>query len=182
MRKIVAGLFISLDGVVEAPERWHFPYADDEMNAIVGEQMASSDTMLFGRRTFEAFASYWPHQGDDNPMAAALNNAPKLVASNTLDSADAWANSTVVAGDVAAELARLKAGEGGDISITGSATLVQSLLAAGVLDELRLLVHPIVLGTGARLFDDANASVPLTLLDSRPLATGVMYLTYGRAA
>jgi dihydrofolate reductase len=138
--------------------------------------------MLFGRRTFEAFAAYWPQLGDANPMAAALNSVPKLVASNTLASADAWANSSVVSGDVAAELARLKEGEGGDISITGSATLVRSLLAAGVLDELRLLVHPIVLGTGARLFDDGNASVPLTLLDSRPLATGVMYLTYGRAA
>lgn len=182
MRKIVAGLFISLDGVVEAPEQWHFAYADEEMNAIVAAQMAGSDTMLYGRRTWEAFASYWPQQGAGSPIAAALNGIPKLVASNTLESADAWANSDLVSGDVARELARLKETEGGEISITGSGTLVRSLLEAGVLDELRLLVHPIVLGAGARLFDDQTARVPLTLLDSRTLSTGVLYLTYGRAA
>lgn len=181
MRKIVAGLFISLDGVTEAPEQWHFPYANDEMDEIVGSQAAKSGAMLLGRRTFEQFAAYWPQQGSDNPMAAALNSIPKLVASNSLESADAWGNSTLVSGDVVAELTRLKQGDGNDISITGSATLVRSLLAAGVLDELRLLVHPIVLGRGARLFADGASRVPLTLLESRPLATGVMYLTYGRA-
>src|SRR5687768_10530229 len=143
MRKIVAGLFITLDGVVESPEQWHFPYADAEMNAIIGSQAAASDTMVFGRRTWEAFAEYWPHQGDENPMAAVLNAVPKLVASTTLGSADAWANSSIISGDVAAVLARLKETDGKDISITGSGSLVRALLEAGVLDELRLLVHPI---------------------------------------
>jgi dihydrofolate reductase len=182
MRKIVAGLFMSLDGVVESPEQWHFPYADDELNGIVAAQMAESDTMLFGRRTWEAFAAYWPQQRTESPIAAALNAAPKLVASNTLSAADAWANTELVTGDVAGELARLKQTDGGDISITGSATLVRSLLEAGILDELRLLVHPILVGAGSRLFDASGARVPLTLLGSRTLPTGVVYLTYGRAA
>lgn len=182
MRKIVAGLFMSLDGVVEAPERWHFPYADDEMNAIVGAQAAEADLILLGRRTWEEFAAFWPHQGTDNPMAASLNAAPKLVASNSIDSPDAWANSSVVSGDVPARLSALKATEGRTISIIGSGTLVRSLLAAGVLDELRLLVHPIVLGAGARLFEHDGATSPLTLLDSQALDSGVVYLRYGRAA
>lgn len=181
MRKIVAGLFVSLDGVVESPEQWHFPYADDEMDAIVGAQAAEADTMLLGRRTWETFAAYWPHQPAGNPIADALNSVPKLVASNTLPNADAWANSTVISGDVPAQLSRLKASEGGTISITGSATLVRSLLEAGVLDELRLLVHPLVVGSGDRLFDDARGSVPLALCEARRLGTGVMYLTYGPA-
>ena len=183
MRKIVANLFISLDGVVEAPEQWHFPYATDEMNEIIGAQAATAGALLLGRRTFEEFAAFWPHQGADNPMAAVLNSAPKLVASTTLPSAEVWANSTLVSGDVAAKLEqeRRKDPDGGDISIIGSPTLVRSLLAAGSLDELRLLLHPIVVGSGARLFD-VGARVPLALLDSRPIDSGVLYLTYGRAA
>ena len=177
MRKIVAGLFISLDGVVEAPETWHFPYFNDEMGEIVGSQMAAADTMLLGRRTYEEFAAYWADKGDDVDFADQMNNTPKLVASTTLDSLD-WQNSELIRGDVATELRRIKGEPGKDISITGSPTLVRSLLRDGVLDELRLLVHPIVVGGGKRLFENGTERVPLKLVETRTLSTGVLYLTY----
>jgi len=177
MRKIVAGLFISLDGVVEAPETWHFPYFNDEMGAAVAAQMAAADTMLLGRRTYEGFAAFWPNQGSDVPAADQMNATPKLVASTTLTSVD-WQNSTLIKGDVAEELTRLKQGPGKDIAVTGSSTLVRSLLRDGVLDELRLLVHPIVVGQGARLFPDGTSRHPLRLVDATTFTTGVLYLTY----
>ena len=175
MRKIAAGLFISLDGVVEAPEQWHFPYFNDEMGAIVGAQQAESDTMLLGRRTYEEFAAYWPSSDDE--LAAVMNGTPKLVASTTLTE-PTWQNTTVIGGDVSARLAELKRQPGGTISIVGSGTLVRSLLREGLVDELRLLVHPIVVGAGKRLFPDGTDRVPLKLLDSRTLSTGVLSLTY----
>jgi dihydrofolate reductase len=177
VRKIIAGLFISLDGVVESPEKWHFPYFNDEMGQAVGSQMASSDTMLLGRRTYEEFAAYWPNQGSDVELADFMNGTPKLVASTTLSQLD-WQNSTLLEGDVAEALTRLKQGPGKDISITGSPTLVRSLLAAGVLDELRLLLHPIVVGSGKRLFPDGSAQTPLKLVSSETFSTGVLSLTY----
>ena len=176
MRKIAAGLFISLDGVVEAPEQWHFPYFNDEMGAIVGAQQAESDTMLLGRRTYEEFAAYWPNSDDE--LAPLMNETPKLVASTTLTETT-WRNTTVIGGDVAARLAELKRGPGRTISIVGSGTLVRSLLRVGVIDELRLLVHPIVVGAGKRLFPDGSDPVPLRLLDSQALSSGVLSLTYG---
>jgi dihydrofolate reductase len=177
MRKIVAGLFISLDGVIEAPETWHFPYFNDEMGQAVGEQMDAADTMLLGRQTYEEFAAYWSTQGSDVDFAQRMNETPKLVASTTLESVD-WQNSTLIQGDVATELRRIKQEPGKDISITGSATLVRSLLRDGLIDELRLLQHPIVVGHGKRLFDGVDATVPLKLVDSRTFSTGVLYLTY----
>ena len=177
MRKIVAGLFISLDGVVEAPEQWHFPYFNDEMGEAVGSQMAAADTMLLGRNTYEDFAAYWPSQGDDVEFASVMNDTPKLVASTTLTSVE-WQNSTLLGKDVAGELRRIKQQPGKDISITGSPTLVRSLLREGLIDELRLLVHPIVVGSGKRLFADQEERVPLKLADSRTFSTGVLYLTY----
>jgi dihydrofolate reductase len=178
MRKIVAGLFISLDGVVEAPETWHFPYFDDEMGEAVAAQMAESDTMLLGRRTYEDFAAYWPNSTDE--FAAVMNGTPKLVASTTLDEVT-WQNSTLIKGDVAAELRRLKEQPGRNISITGSPTLVESLIRDDVLDELRLLVHPFVVGSGKRLFDGDLDHKALTLIDSKAFATGVLSLTYAPA-
>ena len=178
MRKIVAGLFISLDGVVEAPETWHFPYFNDEMGEAVASQMAEADTLLFGRRTYQEFAAYWPNSTDE--FAQQLNGAPKLVASNTLDEVT-WQNSTLISGDVAAELRRLKEQPGKTISITGSPTLVESLIRDGVLDELRLLVHPFVVGSGKRLFDGDLDRKALKLIDSKVFTTGVLSLTSGPA-
>jgi dihydrofolate reductase len=180
MRKIVAGLFISLDGVVESPEKWHFPYFNDEMGAAVGAGMASSDAMLLGRQTYQEFASYWPHQGNDVPGAEHMNTIPKLVVSNRLDKVE-WQNSTLIKGNVAEELTRLKQQPGKNIQIVGSGTLVRSLLRDGVLDELGLLVHPIVVGRGKRLFDDMAEQVGLQLVDAKTFSTGVLSLTYAPA-
>lgn len=180
MGKITAGLFISLDGVVEAPDQWHFPYFNDEMGEVVGGQIASTETMLLGRKTYEGFAEFWPQQGDDVPGAAQMNAMPKLVASTTLEAVE-WQNSALIEGDVPEVLAQMKEQPGGNLGITGSITLIRSLLRAGVLDELTLLVHPIVIGSGMRLFDDIGEQIPLALTDSRTLSTGVVVLTYTRA-
>jgi dihydrofolate reductase len=182
MRKIVAGEFVSLDGVMEAPDQWHFPYFNDEMGEIVGSQMQDADTMLVGRVTYEEFASYWPGKTEEDTEGAGfMNGVPKLVVSTTLDDVSAWENSTLIdKSDILGELGRIKEQPGKDISIVGSAKLVQSLLEAGLLDELRLLVHPIVVGHGKRIFGESANTIGLKLVDSRTLSTGVLYLTYAR--
>jgi dihydrofolate reductase len=180
MRKIVAGLFVTLDGVVEAPEKWNFQYFNDEMGAAIGAQMAASDTMLLGRRTYETFAASFSGAPADDPMAAQMNNTPKLVVSTTLERAE-WQNSTLISGNVVEEITKVKQQPGKDIAISGSATLVHSLLRDRLLDELRLMVHPIVVGSGKRLFDDATEQIPLKLLDSKTFSTGVLYVTYAPA-
>ncbi|GAA1414828.1 dihydrofolate reductase family protein [Catellatospora coxensis] len=175
MRKIVAGLFVSLDGVVEAPETWHFPYFDDAMGAAVGKLMEDSDVMLLGRTTYDGFAEYWPKSEDE--FAAVMNGRRKVVVSSTLQD-PTWENTTVVR-DLD-ELRALKAEPGKDLGITGSVVLVRSLLRAGLLDELHLLVHPIVVGHGQRLFDDGE-TIPLTLVSSETFKTGVLNLVYAPA-
>jgi dihydrofolate reductase len=180
VRKIVAGLFISLDMVYERPDQWHFPYFNDEMGEAVGAQMSSSDTMLLGRQTYEEFASYWPQQPSDVEPADFMNNTPKVVVSSSLKRAD-WQNTTIVSGSVAEELTKLKQQPGKNIGITGSGTLVASLLRDGLLDELVLLVHPIVVGKGKRLFDGLGNTVPLQLVSSKVFSNGVLSLTYARA-
>ena len=177
MRKIVAGLFISLDGVVEAPQDWHFPYFNDEMGEAVAAQADGADTMLFGRKTFEEFAGFWPQQGSDVPFADVINNTPKLLVSTTLKSVD-WGPTTIIDHDVVESIAALKDQPGRDISITGSPTLVRALLREGLLDELRLLVHPIVVGHGKKLFADEEQPIPLKLTESKTLQTGVQAMTY----
>lgn len=177
MRKITAGLFISLDGVIESPDKWHFPYWSDEMGEVVSASMAATDAMLLGRVTYQEFAGYWPSAPADDPITAQMNDTPKYVVSNTLRSVE-WQNSTLVSGDVLAEIAKLKELPGKNLGITGSATLVRSLLQAGMLDELTLLVHPVVVGSGKRLFGDNDALRPLKLADSKTLSTGVLSLVY----
>jgi dihydrofolate reductase len=180
MRKIVASLFISLDGVVEAPEKWHFPYFNDEMGAAVTAGMANSDTMLLGRTTYQEFAGYWPTQGAevDKDIADHMNHTPKLVVSSTLDTAE-WNNSTVIPGATAAEdLTARKQEPGKNISVVGSPTLVRTLLRDGVLDELDLLLHPVVVGSGKRLFPDGCAQQGLALASSETFSTGVLRLIY----
>jgi dihydrofolate reductase len=177
MRKIIAGLFMSLDGVVESPEQWQFPYFNDEMGQALGSSMAASDTLLLGRRTYQEFAAVWPGRGSDDPVGAYMNNTPKLVASTTLDSTD-WHNSTVLDGDLAEQIGKLKQQPGKNITVTGSITLVRSLLHDGLLDELALMVCPIVVGHGQRLFDDWSDQLPLNLQDAKTFSTGVLSLTY----
>jgi dihydrofolate reductase len=182
MRKITAGLFLSLDGVYEAPHEWHFPYFDDAMGQAVDTQMKASDTMLLGRVTYEEFASYWPHQSsEENDIADYMNQTPKLVVSNSLDNLE-WQNSTLISGNVNQELTKLKQGDGKNISITGSGTLVRSLLRDGLLDELHLLVHPIIVGGAKkRLFTDDSGQSPLKLVDCTTFDTGVIYSIYAPA-
>jgi dihydrofolate reductase len=178
VRNIIAGIFISLDGVIEAPETWHFPYFNDEMGAAVDAHMAVTDAMLFGRVTYEAFASYWPNvSAEEVPIAGYMNNTPKYVVSTTLASAE-WNNSTLIRGNLAEEISKLKQQPGKHIGITGSATLVQSLLQADLLDELRLLVHPVVVGRGQRLFKEGGDLKRLKLVDSKTFSTGVLSLIY----
>jgi len=180
MRKIVASEFVSLDGVIEAPHEWHFPYFNDEMGETVGARMASSDAMLLGRITFEEFASFWPNATDEETggIATRMNSTPKYVVSTTLQDVSAWQNSTLIQHDILDELAKLKNLPGKDIAITGSATLVQSLLEAGLLDELHLLVHPIVVGHGKRMFRQEAAQTGLELIEATTFKNGVLSLTY----
>jgi dihydrofolate reductase len=176
MRKIAAGLFMSLDGVMESPEQWTGPYMNDEMGQAIGAQLAAADTMLLGRVTYQTFAAAFA-EGTD-PMAAQMNSTPKLVVSTTLGKAE-WQNSTLINGDVVTELTRLKQLPGKNIAISGSATLVRSLLYARMLDELNLLVPPLVVGRGRRLFEDDGTQVPLKLLDTKTFSSGVLSLSYG---
>lgn len=180
MRKIIAGLFISLDGVVEAPQDWHFPYFNDEMGDAVAAQADGADTMLFGRNTFEEFAGFWPQQGSDVPFADVINSTPKVLVSTTVKSVD-WGPTAIISGDIIDAVTALKEQPGKDISITGSPTLVRSLLRAGLLDELRLLVHPIVVGHGKRLFEAEDQPIPLRLIEAKTFTTGVQAMTYAPA-
>ncbi len=181
MREIIAGLFMTLDGVTESPEKWSFPYFNDEVGQVIGSNMDSSDTILLGRRTYEEFADYWPDKtAADDPFADHINDTPKLVVSTTLKTLE-WRNSSLIQGDVMDEIAKLKQQPGRKISMTGSVTLVGSLLSAGLLDELSLLVSPIVLGSGKRLFENGGSPVGLKLIDSKTLSNGVLSLVYGPA-
>ncbi len=178
MGKIVSNFFISLDGVVESPDKWHFPYFNDEMGAVIGRGMETAGAFLMGRVLYEEWASYWPNQEDDE-FASFINNIPKYVVTNTLEEAT-WNNTTVVSGDVGAQLRQIKEETPGDIQISGSATLVRWLLANDLLDELALLVHPIAVGGGQRLFED-TPTYPLHLLHHEVLETGVLHLRYAPA-
>ena len=180
MRKIVAGLFVSLDGVVESPEKWHLRYFDDEMGEIVDRAAEQADAILLGRRTYQEFAEFLPSQSSEESFAEYMNATPKHVASTTLTRLD-WANSSLVAGGLHEGVSRLKQQPGRDIQVIGSPTLVQWLLREGLLDELGLLVHPIVVGGGKRLFENGGYGTPLRLVDSRHLGTGVVSLTYAPA-
>jgi dihydrofolate reductase len=180
VRKIKSNFFISLDGVVESPDKWHFPYFDDEMGAAVGAGFATTDAMLMGRVLYEEWAAYWPEHADE-PFGDVMNSMKKYVVSNSLQAAE-WQNSEIVSGDVAQRLLEIKAREGGDIAMSGSPTTVRWLLRAGLLDELNLLVHPIVVGDGlARLFGPDEPRIPLELRSAQTFKTGVLNLSYARA-
>jgi dihydrofolate reductase len=179
VRKVVASELVSLDGVMEKPEEWSFFYSNDEMEEANAAGMASSDAMLLGRVTYEEFAAFWPYQDrTEQPYTDYLNDTPKYVVSRTLDEPLEWQNSTLIKGNVTDEVSRLKEQPGKDIGIVGSGALVRSLLAEDLLDELRLMVHPIVLGRGKRLFEEGGDQKALELVDSKTFTTGVLYLTY----
>lgn len=180
MRRVVANLFTTLDGVVETPEKWHFPFFNEEMGAIVGAQM--SDTLLMGRKSYDTFATTWPKReaagGEDAALATTLGDARKIVVSNQgLELT--WRNSELLQGELVEAVTALKSEPGNDIAVSGSISIVRQLLDAGLIDELRLLVDPIAVRDGMRLFEETGTALPLELLSSRTLTNGVLYLVYG---
>lgn len=182
MRKITAGVFISLDGVVESPEEWHFPYFNDEMGAAVDAVIGGVDTILLGRKTYDSFAGAWPEREtageEDAEMAKALGDARKIVVSNQ-KLEFTWRNSEQLEGDLVEAVRALKNGPGdANIGMSGSISIVRQLLAAGLLDELHLLVHPIAIRKGMRLFDEGDSPIPLRLISSETFKTGVLNLIF----
>ena len=178
MRRVIAVELVSVDGVMESPEAWAFSYSDVEMEEANAAGMAASDALLLGRVTYEALAAYWPYQPGGTPMVDHINGVAKYVVSGTLEEPLEWNNSTLIKDNVAEGIIELKRRAGEDITILGSGALVRSLLRDGLLDELRLMVHPIVLGGGKRLFEEGGDSKILELVDSKTFSTGVLYLTY----
>ena len=180
MRKITAVEFVSLDGVAEAPEAWTPPYFNEEMLEIAQGGMNQADAMLLGRRTYEDFAAYWPKQPREAPFAAWTNDTHKYVVSTTLTSLE-FGPATLISKDVVAEIRKVKGESGKGISLLGSPTLVRSLLPQGLIDELRVFLVPIVVGKGKRLFEEPIGELPLRLIESRALSTGMVALNYAPA-
>lgn len=176
MRKLVVTEFLSLDGIMEAPA-WTMPYWNDEIAQFKGEETLSSDAMLLGRITYQGFAAAWPESQDEG--APYFNSVRKYVVSTTLDKAE-WNNSVLIKNNIPAEIARLKQQDGHNITVHGSGALVQTLMQHHLVDEYRLLVYPVVIGQGKRLFRDGSEST-LKLIDSRVLSSGVVALRYAPA-
>jgi dihydrofolate reductase len=189
MRKLVVSTSLTLDGVMQAPGApeedpsggfthggWSVNYWDDVMGRQMDEVMSKPHDLLLGRKTYEIFAAHWPHVTDD-PVADKLNNATKYVASRTLDEVE-WSNSTLIEGDVAEQVARLRNEEGPELQVHGSCNLIQTLLKHELVDEYRLWIFPLVLGSGKRLFDDGTIPAGLKLIDSKLSTTGVLMTTY----
>jgi dihydrofolate reductase len=177
MRKVAAGLFSSLDGVVEAPNEWQ-PSFDEEMGAALSRMLDEQDAVLLGRVTFTEWAQYWPTSTDE-PFASWINSMPKYVASSTLSSVDQWPNSTLIKGSLAGFLSELRQRRGGTIGTVGSPSLVWSLINHGLLDELTLMISPVVAGGGRkRLFPDDAALTRFELAEAQPTSSGALIATY----
>jgi dihydrofolate reductase len=190
MSRVVVNNNVTLDGVMQAPGRpdedvrggfehggWATPYFDSVMASWAAEGMAKGGALLFGRRTYEDFASVWPNQ-KDNPFTEVLNNRQKYVASTTLQEPLPWSNSTLLKGDAAEAVARLKEQPGNDLVVLGSGELVQTLMRHNLVDEYVLLIHPLVLGSGRRLFVDGGTFAALRLVETKATTTGVVIATY----
>lgn len=187
MRKLTATFFMALDGVVEAPETWNGAYWSDEMGAALGAGMAESDTFLYGRKTYDDMAAAWPEReemgddaGDDAPFATVMGDTRKIVVSRQ-PITFTWRNSEQLEGDLIEGVTALKATDGGAIAMAGSISVVRQLLAAGLVDELNLFVHPTAVRHGERLFEEADDPVPLALVSSATLPAGVVHLVYAPA-
>ena len=180
MRTITASYFISLDGIVDAPQEWHFPYANEEMMQVVGSATEGVDALLLGRHTFEEWKAFWPSQAG-YPLADFINNTHKYVATTTLTDLG-WGSAAILEGDVVAAVADLKQQPGGKIAINGSGTLARHLLAAGLIDELHLMVHPLVVGKGKHLFQDGGTPVGLELAEQTAFSNGVAFHIYRPAS
>ena len=177
MRKVTAGLFSSIDGVIEAPNEWQ-PAFDEEMGAALSRMLEEQDAVLLGRVTFTEWAGYWPTSTDE-PFASYINSTQKYVASTTLGSVDQWQNSTLIKGSLADFLAELRQQDGGTIGTAGSPSLVRSLIEQGLLDELTLMISPVVAGGGRkRLFAGDAALTKFELVDAQPTSSGALIATY----
>ena len=193
MGTVTIATFLTLDGIMQAPggpdeDRddgfehggWSFPYFSDDMGTAIEEQFSRADCFLLGRRTYEIFAASWPSFPEDtDPIASRLNNLPKYVVSTTLADAE-WHNSTVISGDLPTEVAKLKERHTGEIQVHGSAGLAQSLHEHGLIDEYRLFIEPVVLGTGKRLFEPGSEPTGLRLEDSKVMSKGTILAVYRR--
>jgi dihydrofolate reductase len=192
--RVVLFNHLTLDGVMQAPGRpdedrrggfkhggWAPPYSDAVMGSVMGHRMAQGGALLFGRRTYEDFAAIWPNQ-KDNPFTEVLNNRQKYVASTTLEEPLPWSNSALLTGDAADAVARLKEQPGEDLVVLGSGELAQSLMRRNLIDEYLLTIHPLVLGSGRRLFTDGGAFAALRLVDAKATTTGVVIATYQQAS
>jgi dihydrofolate reductase len=195
MTRVVVSEFLTLDGVMQAPggpdeDRvgdfrhggWQMPYLDEVAGEAVTTGIEASGGFLLGRRTYQIFAAFWPDQPAEDPIAAALNGLPKHVASTTLEEPLKWSNSTLIRGDVAEAVAKLKQPPGKDLVVIGSGLLAQTLMQRDLVDEYQLMIHPVVLGTGKRLFGAGGGKIPLKLVDTKTTGTGVLILTYRRAS
>ncbi len=190
MSKVVVFESLTLDGVMQAPGRpdedrrggfehggWALPYSDPAMGKAAGQSMATTRALLFGRRTYEDFYAVWPNR-TDNPFTEVLNKTPKYVASTTLREPLPWSNSTLLKGDAADSVARLKEDPGNDLVILGSGELVKALMRLNLIDQYILLIHPLILGSGRRLFTDGGSYANLKLVDIKTTTTGVLIATY----
>jgi dihydrofolate reductase len=194
MRKVIVSEFLTLDGVMQAPglpdeDRsggfehggWQMPLLDDAARSSISEAMAATGGFLLGRRTYEIFAGYWPSAPAEEPLAEIINSLPKYVVSTTLKEPLGWNNSKLIKGDIAAEVAKLKQEPGKDLQVIGSGELVQTLMQHDLVDEYRIMINPIVLGSGKRLFREGSPKNELELVDSKTSSTGVLIVTYKRA-
>jgi dihydrofolate reductase len=195
MHRLIVNEWMTLDGVVQAPMAaeedtsggfrhggWHLQYFDDLSQSWVVESIVGAGGFVLGRRTYEIFAAYWPTAPEEEQIIAEpLNTRPKYVASTTLAEPLAWQNSTLLRGDVAEAVAALKEEEGDDLHVIGSTRLVQTLLAHDLVDELRVMIDPLVLGGGKRIFPEDGALRPLRLVDGQVTSTGAIIATYARA-
>jgi dihydrofolate reductase len=177
MGKVIVYEYVTLDGVVEAPEKWQFPYLGPDVAEAIKSQISDADAILLGRVTYDIFAASWPTRTNNEfGVADKLNSAPKYVVSSTLENPD-WNNTTLIKENVPEEIARLKQQYGGNIAILGSAALVQSLMGRELIDEYRLMVYPIVLGSGNRLFPEGT-NLALRLVEAKAFTSGVLLLRY----
>lgn len=179
MRKVVVSEFLTLDGIMEAPNEWSFPYWNDQIAKVKFDELFASDALLLGRVTYEGFAAAWPGRTDEQGFGDRINNMAKYVASTTLTKLE-WTNSHLLEGDVASAVAKLKEQPGQDILIAGSAKLVHTLMQHDLIDVYQLLVYPLNYGKGKRLFNELPQSLKLKLVKSEGFSSGVVLLTYER--
>ncbi|MBV8733256.1 MAG: dihydrofolate reductase family protein [Solirubrobacterales bacterium] len=193
MRRLAVVEFLTLDGVMQGfggPDEdreggfehggWGAPYASEEIGQRAGQGIGATTAYLFGRKTYEHMAAHWPNEPDENPIARHLNSTPKYVVTTTLTGLD-WAGSQILGGDVVESVNDLKSHGDGFITVLGSVELAQTLIEHGLIDEYRLFVHPLVLGTGKRLFRETPRPLPMRLVDCAPTSTGILMLHYEAA-